>query len=126
MKKIILDTNSLLAISQFKVDIFGALYNQIDDKLELFVLDKIVNELEKLIKESRLSEQKAAKLALELIKHKGIGVIITPDDGLTADEELLRLKGYSVLTQDRELKRKLKEKGTEVLTIRQKNRIIRA
>lgn len=126
MKKIILDTNSLLAITQFKIDIFSALESQIDDKCAIFVIDKVVMELEKLINKSRLSEQKAAKLAKALIKHKKVEIITTPDDGLTADEELLKMKGYAVLTQDAELKKRLKEHGMEVLTIRQKKKILQA
>ena len=126
MKRIILDTNALLAITQFKLDIFSTLERQIDDKYALFVLDKIQKELEKLIKESRLSEKKAAKLALALITHKNVEVIKTPENGLTVDEELLRMKGYAVLTQDAELKRQLKEQGIEVLTIRQKKKISQA
>lgn len=126
MKKIILDTNTLMAVSQFGIDIFSALEAQTPERYELFVLDKIVKELEKLINNSRLSEQKAAKLALELIKHKKIGIIQTPDNNLSADNELLTLKGYAVVTQDKELKEKLKKIGTEVLTIRQKKKIMKA
>ncbi|MFH0752682.1 MAG: PIN domain-containing protein [archaeon] len=126
MKKIVLDTNILIAISQFKIDPFAALEEQMYDKYTIFVLDKVIAELEKLINKGRLSEKKAAKLALELIKHKKLEIIITPKNDLTADDELLKLKGYTILTQDKELKKQLKEKGTEVLTMRQKKRIIKA
>lgn len=125
MKKIVLDTNTLMAVSQFGIDIFATIDSQIQDKYRIFVLDKVINELEKLINTARLSEKKAAKLALGLIKHKRIEIMQTPEDGLTADDELLNLQGYAVITQDKELKEKLKEKGIEVLTIRQKRKIIR-
>lgn len=124
MKKIILDTNTLMAMSQFSIDLFSMIDRQIQENYQLFVLDKIINELEKLINTARLSEKKAAKLALELIRHKKIEIIQTPADGLTADDELLNLNGYAVITQDKELKKRLKEKGIEVLTIRQKKKII--
>ncbi len=126
MKNITLDTNTLLFIAQYHFDVFEAINSQIDDTNTISVLDKVVAELEKLINKGRLSEKKAAKLALELIRHKKVGIIKTPENGLTADDELLKLDGYAVLTQDKELKRKLKEKGTEVFTIRQKRRIIKA
>ncbi len=126
MKKIVLDTNTLMLIQQYHFGLFEALESQIDDQNAIFVLDKTVSELEKLINKGRLSEKKAAKLALGLIKHKKLGIIETPKNNLIADDELLKLHGYAVLTQDKELKRKLKEKGIEVLTIRQKRRIIKA
>lgn len=125
MKKIVLDTNTLMFIAQYNFDIFEAIGN-LNEKTELYTLDKVVNELEKLIKKSRLSEQKAAKLALRLIKHRNIKVLNTPKNGLTADDELLNLKEYAVLTQDKELKKKLKDKGAEAYTIRQKRKITRA
>lgn len=126
MKNIVLDTNTLMAVSQFGIDIFEAIGSQMQGRYHLFVLDKTANELEKLINEARLSEQKAAKLALQLIKHKNVKTLKTPKNKLTADDELLKLKGYAVLTQDRELKKKLKGKGIEVYTIRQKRKIIKA
>ncbi len=124
MKKIVLDTNILMAVAQFKFDLFGALESGLNDKYAMFVLDKTIIELEKLINQARLSQQKAAKLALSLIASQKIGIIPTESNQKTVDDELCDLKGYSVVTQDKELKRRLKERGIEVLTMRQKKTII--
>ena len=40
MKKVILDTNILVAISQFKLDVLRAIDREIEEKYELFVIDK--------------------------------------------------------------------------------------
>ncbi len=124
MKKVVLDTNILIAISQFKLDVLRALDRQIEEKYELFVIDKTIEELEKLINKARLSEKKAAKLALSIIRAKNIPIIKTEGKG-TADDELIKLKGYAIATQDKELKEKLKTQGTEVLTIKQKKNIVK-
>jgi rRNA-processing protein FCF1 len=119
MKKIILDTNALMAVAEFKIDIFTAL-EDLDFKYELFVLDGVIEELRKIIMEQRGKYKRAATLALALIGAKGIGKIKSTgnvDDLLIAYSK----KGYLVLTQDKELKLRLEE---PYLTIRQKRKVI--
>lgn len=123
MKTIILDTNVLMGIGQFKIDIFSELERVCDFNFEVRVLDKTIRELEKILKEGGGKERERAKLALEIIKKKGIKEIKTREGKV--DDILVELgsKGARVVTQDKELKRKIKEAGGQVMTIRQKKKI---
>ena len=117
MKKIILDTNMLLVPFQFKVDIFKEIDRIIDEKYEIFVVDKTLEELEKLIKGNKEKDKKAAKLAKQLIKKNKVKIINT--QGKNVDEIIIKIKDKDtiVATQDKELRKKLKG---DVIVLRQK------
>lgn len=124
MKTIILDTNILMAIGQFKIDIFSEIGKAVDFKYEVKVLDKTVEELEKIIGEQKGKYPQRAKLALEIIGKKKIRKIKTTEGN--ADDILVELakKGMIVLTQDKELKERIKGVRGKVLTIRQKKLVV--
>src|SRR3989344_4131346 len=90
MKKIILDTNFLMLPSQFKIDIFKEIDRIIDEKYEIFIIDKTKEELEKLIKGGKEKERKAARLALQLIKKFNIKIINAQGDNV--DDIIVQLK----------------------------------
>jgi rRNA-processing protein FCF1 len=119
MKTIIPDTNTWMAIGQFKVDIFSEVERICDFKYEIVVLDRIIEELEKIKKGKENS-----KLALAIIRQKGIKVIKT--EGGHVDDILVKLaeKGMIVITQDKELKERIKDVGGKVMTIRQQQKIV--
>ena len=109
MKKIILDTNFLLIPAQFKVDIFSEIDRIIKDKYQLFVLKGTIKELNKIIEEQRSKYKLAAKLALKLIKAKGLKILDINQKPV--DKILINLSNeYIIATQDRELKKKIKSK----------------
>ncbi len=120
MKKIILDTNAVMAIAEFKIDLFSELENCCDFTYDLFVLDGTIKELKKIMEEQRQKFKRAAKLALAIIKAKGIKKITSSG---YVDDVLVELskKGDLVLTQDVELKKRL---AKPYLTIRQKKRVV--
>lgn len=107
--KILLDTSFLLTGIKYKVDIFEQLKGH-----ELVVLDGVKRELETLIKEKKKGKLEA-KIALELLKKNKVKIrkskIKSVDDALIAEKD-------AIATQDKELKRKLKNR--KVITIRQK------
>ncbi len=107
MIKVILDTNFLLDIAKFRIDFISELDRILDDKYELYILDKTINELK---------NKKNSKLALKLIKNKVD--VIKADKGV--DESLLELNDCVIATQDKELKKGLKKKGLKTIVIRQK------
>ena len=76
VKKIILDTNFLLILEQFKVDIFSEIDRISNFKYKLLVFDRILDELEKIVQSQRRKYGKAAKLALQLIKSKKYKIFI--------------------------------------------------
>ena len=117
MKKILVDTNFLLIPFQFKVDIFKEIDRIIDEKYEICVVDKTLEELEKLIKGNKEKDKKAAKLAKQLIKKNKVKIINT--QGKNVDEIIIKIKDKDtiVATQDKELRKKLKG---DVIVLRQK------
>lgn len=120
MKKIILDTNALMAITEFKLDVFSELEKVCDFRFKIYVLSGVVEELEKIKTQQRGKYKRAAKLALSLLKAKKIPAIIERGK---VDDLLVRhsRKGHLILTQDIQLKRRLKK---PYLTIRQKKKIV--
>ena len=120
MKKIILDTNALMAIAEFKIDIFSELERICDFTYDLYILEGTIKELKKIMEEQRQKFKRAAKLALAIVKAKGIKKIASSN---YVDDELVELskKGNLVLTQDIELKKRLTK---PYLTIRQKKRVV--
>lgn len=120
MKKIIIDTNALMAIAEFKIDLFSELEKACDFNYELYVLSGTIKELKKIREEQRAKYKRAAKLALAIVKAKGIRIIKSTG---YVDDALINLskKGNLILTQDTALKRRLSK---PYLTIRQKKRIV--
>ncbi|MCH8328876.1 MAG: hypothetical protein IIB81_00615 [Nanoarchaeota archaeon] len=75
MKKILLDTNFLMICKQFKVDIFTQIDRISMFKYKLFVLDKSIEELKKIVEGQTGKNKEAAKIALKLISLKNIEII---------------------------------------------------
>jgi len=120
MKKIILDTNFLLIPGQFGVDIFSELQRICDFKYGLFILDSIKDELEKLAAKGR--DRASAKLGMELVENKCLGVIKT-EKLKNVDEMLIELgrnPDIIIATQDKALKRELRSNKTNIIFLRQK------
>ncbi|HLD84120.1 MAG TPA: PIN domain-containing protein [archaeon] len=115
--KILLDTNFLMAVVQFKADIFAELAGN-----ELFTLSSCISELEKL-GNGKKKDAAAARVALELLKNRGVKIIEAygnTDFGLVQEAK----KGYAVATNDAVLIKKLKESCIKVLRLKQKKRIL--
>ncbi len=122
MEKIILDTSVLMAIPQLTLDLFHEIDKVCTFSYKLFVLDATIAELERLIKGPSLSKKRAASFALKLVKGQNLTILATDQKGSV--DELVSLDGYIVATVDQDLKRRLKEKGTRILTIRQKKYVV--
>lgn len=111
MKKVILDTNFLMDLVKFKINL-----ENIDDLLnepyKLFTLTSVIEELKS------LKENKNAKAALRLIEEKNIKIIGSEEKYV--DKLLLNLADNDTIvsTNDRELRKKLKEKGAKVIYLR--------
>ena len=120
MRKIILDTNFLMAVFQFKVDIFSEIERICDFNYRLVVLEGSVRELEHLAKTAKGKSKRAALLALRMIESKNIEV--RKSEGKYVDSFMLEFadKDTIVATQDMALKRKLTEKGISLIILRQK------
>ena len=126
MKKILLDTNFLMAWGQFKVDIFTQIDKISTFRYELFTLDKNLDELNKIIEEQKGKDKDAAKIALKLIDVKGIKIMKTKSNQKTDDLilDLASKNDFIVATQDKFLKSRLKEKSVPMMVLRQKKKVI--
>ena len=120
MKKIIIDTNALMAIVEFKIDLFSELEKTCDFNYNLFILSGTIDELNKIMDEQRGKYKRAAQLALAILKTKKVEVIKSEGN---VDDKLVECSKNSdiILTQDIALKKRLTK---PYLTIRQKRKII--
>ena len=117
--KIIIDTNGFMIPVQFGVDIFEELkrlgFN------EFLVPEAVVFEIERLIKREKGSDRTAAKVARSMMNMCERIAVTGP-----ADDVIFRLAtdmGTAVLTNDIVLKRRLAEKGIQIVSLRQKNKL---
>lgn len=104
-----------------KVDIFSEIRRICDFPYELCVIDKTIDELEKIAAEQGGKTKAAVKLALTLIREKGIFVIKT-EKNKNADDIITEIaQGDDVVaTQDKELRHRLREKRVRLIVLRQK------
>ncbi|MBW2967973.1 nucleotide-binding protein, partial [Candidatus Woesearchaeota archaeon] len=120
-------TNFLLIPGQFGVDVFTEIDRIMEEPYELFVLDMVLEELKRLaIGGTR--DSAADKLGLKLLDSKGVGVLesLKTEKHLNTDKmivETAKSPDYIVATQDMALKRMLKEKGVQLLVLRQKKHL---
>ena len=124
MEKIILDTNFLLIPAQFGVDIFAEIKRIADFRYELYILDKSLDELNKISEEQKGKLKREVNLALQIIKENtangNINVINTSGTDKNVDDIIVSLQDYITATQDIELQRRLKGKGARIISLRQK------
>jgi len=119
--KIILDANFLLIPGEHGVDIYSEFERILDVKYELVIPEVVMGELEHLEKGGDSSERKAASIALDLF-----GDVKTIESKKPADEEIIRLAdeiNSAVGTNDRELKKQLRDRGVPVIYLRQKSHL---
>ncbi len=119
-KRIVLDTNFLLIPAQFNVDIFTEVQKICDFPYELHIIETTLKELDNIMKKGEGKAKQAAKLALELVKAKDINIMSS--DVAYVDKAILDIADENtiVATMDRELRKKLKNKGVRLITLRQK------
>jgi rRNA-processing protein FCF1 len=120
MRLIVLDTNFLIDVIRFKIDLDEL------DKLfltpsELSTLDSVIRELEE-ISNTKSQESKYAKVALELLKIKKIKILKVREN---PDKAILSLanKNIIVATNDIELRKKLKASGIKTIYLKSKKQL---
>ena len=93
-----------------------------EQKYEICILDKTLDELDDIIEKQKGKNKEAAKLAKKLIQNKNIRILKT--DKLKNVDQILLGKAnkskFLVATQDIMLKRRLKKKGIKIISLRQK------
>ena len=109
MKRIALDTNMLVAVEKFKVDVFEEV-KKMFGRVEFVVPNQVLRELEKLAGEGRATE-KAVNVARELMEKKSVKEEKVNAAGADEALEKLAREGAVVATNDKVLRKKIKEFG---------------
>lgn len=127
MKTILIDTSSLLYAVKNKIDLFIEIKKTADFPVRVAVVEGVMEELKRLAISTAVSrkERRAAVLALALLRAKKVPLLPGKEKGKEEKvDDLLAehsQKGVLVITQDRELKRRL---TAPYLTIRQGKKIM--
>jgi len=124
MIKVILDSNFLFIPLQFKIDIFDEIEALIG-RFEPIILSTTMEELRSFSKKSSIKTQKQALSALNLAKRcRLVSVEKRPEESF--DDVILRVAKewkYSVATNDRTLRKRLRETGITTIFLRQKSHL---
>lgn len=123
--KIILDSNALFVPLQFQIDIFEELKTLLNRNFELVLLSPTRNELEKIAKKGPPKMRKAASYALKLAEKCTLfkvnkNVACSPDDIII---EVAHRWRCPVFTNDRELRKRLRNINVPVIYVRQRSRL---
>jgi len=122
--RIVLDSNALFVPIQLKIDIFQELKTLLNRNFELVLLKPIQQELERLAREGSPQIQKKASYALKLAEK--CTVVGVKDEATSPDDVILQTASKwncPVFTNDRELRKKLRNINVPVIYVRQKSRL---
>ena len=105
---------------QFGLDIFSEIERIAHFPYKLYVIDRSIGELKKVLKEGKGKDKMAAKLAILLVKNKKINIIKAKERYV--DKAILDMadENFLIATQDKILREKLKKKGVRIIEMRQK------
>ena len=123
--KVILDSNALFVPLQFKIDIFDRLKQLLEKNYELILLSPVKRELEVLAKKGSPKMRKNTLYALKLAEKCRYVEVDAPASAL-ADDVIVKVAGEwksPVFTNDRQLRKRLRDISVPVIYVRQKSRL---
>jgi len=123
--KVILDSNFLLIPTQFKIDIFESMMNLLNQRHELTILSSTLHELQTIGQKGPPKLRKQAQVALKLAE-KCRTVKIEKSKDETNDDVIVRIAAEwrsPVATNDRELRKKLRNQNIPVIFLRGESRL---
>jgi len=123
--KVILDSNFLFVPAQFRIDVFEGLMNLLNQRFEPILLSSTYQELQTMAEKGSSSRRKQALLALKMAEKCRV-VNVKKSAEKTNDEVILRVATEwkcPVATNDRELRRKLRNRDIPVIFLRGKSRL---
>jgi rRNA-processing protein FCF1 len=123
--KVILDSNALFVPLQFKIDIFQDLEQLLNRRFELILLSPVKRELELLAEKGSPKMRKNASYALRLAEKCRYVAVESSASALTDDVivETAGNWGVPVFTNDRLLRKRLRDINVPVIYVRQKSRL---
>jgi rRNA-processing protein FCF1 len=123
--KVIVDSNALFVPLQFHIDIFSEIERLLGRNFELVLLSPVKRELETLARKSSPKMQKDASFALTLAE-KCVYVKVPEKSDEPTDEAIIRIARtwkVPVFTNDKLLKKKLRDISMPVIYVREKSRL---
>jgi uncharacterized protein len=122
--KVILDSNALFVPLEFKMDIFEELRRLLNRNIEYILLSAVKHELEMLAAGDEPKTRRQASFALQLAEK--CRLVMVEDRKEQTDDAIVRIaKNWNapVFTNDRVLKRRLRDISVPVIYLRQKSRL---
>jgi len=119
---IIVDANALFVPLQFKIDIFEELRALMNGNFELVLLTPVRRELERLAAEGSPKMRKSASYALKIAEK--ITHVEADSANASPDDVILKVaaeQGWLVFTNDRQLRKRLRDINVPVIYVRQKS-----
>jgi uncharacterized protein len=123
--KVLVDSNALFVPLQFKIDIFTDLERLLNRHVELVLISPVKHELEMLTQKSSPKIRKNATFALSLAKKCKYVKVVEKQKEQT-DEAIVRVAQawkVPVFTNDKLLKKKLRDISMPVIYVREKSRL---
>ncbi len=120
VKGVVLDTNMLLVPYQFGVDIFEEI-QRILPGVKVYTIPQVIKEIEKLSR-GNLNERLGAKIAKRLLERVEV---LPVDETLPTDTILVELAkdGYVIATNDRLLRKRVREVGGYTIYLRERSHL---
>jgi rRNA-processing protein FCF1 len=121
IKKVIIDTNFLLIPEQFHIDIFEEIKTLMNHNYEMYIIDKTLDELDKLKMKGKTRDKIAATIGKELVRLRKVKIIPTDSPKIVDDLILEHIDADTfVCTNDKELKRLVVKEGGKIIQLAQK------
>ena len=123
--RVILDSSFLFVPSQFNIDIFEELAKVLNRKYDPLVLSSTLEELHKIASGGSVKIRRQASFALKFAEKSKL-ITLKKGEGESYDDVVVRAAlemGCSVATNDRELRRKLRQIKVPVIYLRQKTHL---
>jgi len=123
--KVILDSNFLFIPSQFQLDVFEELGKLLGQQFDPILLSTTKNELQEITEKGSPKMRRQALLALRFAEKCRL-VRVEKDSKETHDDVIVRVAAEwrcPVATNDRELRKRLRNIGIPVIFLRQRRRL---
>ncbi len=123
--KVILDSNAFFTSLEFKIDIYEETRRLINRNVEFVLLSPVKRELEMLAAGDEPKTRRQASFALRLAEKSTL--VAVEDKGEVTDDVIVRVArswNALVFTNDRLLKKRLRDISVPVIYLRQKSRLV--
>ena len=123
--KVILDANAFFVPLELKIDVFEETKRLLNRNIDFILLSPVKQELELLATKNSPKTRREALYALKLAEKCKYVVIDNPEKLSTDDviAKVSRAWNFPVFTNDRQLRKRLKDISVPVIYVRQKSRL---